>query len=296
MNSGRREFLKATGLLAIGLSNIPLKLFGIESGKRVFSPRFGICTEITNISILESAGYQYLEEGVRRFLVPNEPETVFNEKFSFLKNAGIPVEACNSFLPGELKCVGPESQHENILLFSETAFRRAEIAGIKIIVFGSGGSRSVPDGFSKEVAKNQFIELGSKMATLAKKYNIIVCLEPLNSKECNFINSVSEGGEIVKAIGHENFQLLADIYHMRMENENPESIIKYGNYIKHVHIAEKEGRTAPGVSGEDFTPYLNALKSVGYEGRISIECNWNNLNIQAGSALQTLKSQIDKIG
>lgn len=192
-----------------------------------------------------------------------------------------------------LKCVWSETHHEKVLQFAEIAFRRAEKSGIKTIVFGSGGSRTIPEGFSKDEAMKQFVEICTKLASLAKKYNIVISLEPLNSKECNFINSVSEGGEIVKKVDHPNFRLLADIYHMLMENEGSESIVKYGKYLYHVHIAEKEGRSAPGTHGEDFTPYFSALKKVEYKGRISIECRWENTKCMVGMALQYLKKQIN---
>jgi sugar phosphate isomerase/epimerase len=117
----------------------------------------------------------------------------------------------------------------------------------------------------------------------------------LNTKECNFINSVAEGGDIVQAVNHENFRLLADIYHMLMENESPSNITKYGNLLYHTHIAEKTGRTAPGVNKEDFTPYFKALKDVKYDGRMAIECSWKNLGDQAGIALREIRSQLSTI-
>ena len=132
----------------------------------------------------------------------------------------------------------------------------------------------------------------NKLAPFAKKYDVVISLEPLNTKECNFINSVAEGGEIVRAVNHENFRLLADIYHMLMENESPSNINKYGDLLYHTHIAEKTGRTAPGVNNEDFTPYLKALKEVKYEGRMAIECSWNDLEEQAAPALSVMRSQI----
>ncbi len=295
MKINRRNFIRTSGFVTIGISGFPFKVFGQEIKTYSFPGKIGICTNISNNGILASAGYSYVEEGVSGFLIPTKSEEAFNEKLVLLKNSLIPVEACNSFLPGELKCVGPETQHEKILQFVETAFRRAELAGIKTIVFGSSGSRNIPDGFSAVEANQQFIKLCKQMAPIAKKHDVVVSLEPLNRGECNFINSVAEGGEIVKSVNHPNFRLLADIYHMLMENEGPENIIKYGDLLFHVHIAEKEGRAAPGVHGEDFTAYFKALQSVGYKGRISIECRWENLENQAKSALFALKNQFENL-
>ena len=176
--------------------------------------------------------------------------------------------------------------------YAETAFRRAKISGVEIIVFGSGRSRQIPKGFSREEAIQQFIKLCSQIGPVAAKYGVTIVIEPLNKTECNFINSVAEGGEIVKDINHPNIMLLADIYHMKMEEEKPESILKYGYLLRHTHVAEKEGRAAPGVHGDDFSPYFEALKEIKYKGRISIECQWKDMDSQALTSINTIRKQI----
>ncbi len=243
---------------------------------------------------MQQYGYRYVEESVSRFLMPTKSEEEFNKLLEEAANSPLPVKACNGFIPGNLKSVGAEALHEEILQFAETAFRRAQRAGVEFIVFGSGGSRSIPDGFSREKARIQFIELGQKMAPIAQAYNVTIVLEPLNTTECNFINSVEEGGEIVKDINHPNFRLLADLYHMKMDDEEgAESIVKYGKLIKHIHIAEKQDRAVPGTYNEDFRPYFNALKKIGYKGKISIEARWKDFDSQIPVAIKTINTQIN---
>jgi sugar phosphate isomerase/epimerase len=292
MNRSRRDFIRFSAIAGTGILLRPFNTFGLTSEAGKFLEKIGISTGIANNGILASAGYSFVEENVRNFLVPTEADSVFELKLALLKDSKLPVEACNSFLPGNLKCVGPAPLHEDILKFGETAFRRAQMAGVKTIVFGSGGARAIPEGFSRDEAKQQFISLCKQLAPFAKKYNVVISLEPLNTTECNFINSVAEGGEIVKAVNHESFRLLADIYHMLKDNESPANITKYGDLLYHTHIAEKTGRTAPGVNNEYFTPYFKALKDVKYEGRMAIECSWKNLGEQAGNALKVMRSQI----
>jgi sugar phosphate isomerase/epimerase len=290
MKSSRRSFIK-NSILGAGLMTFPFDLFRFTGAYPDFAGQIGVCTDISNNGILADAGYSFIEETVGNFLVPSEDEAVFRTKLHTLKESKLPVEVCNVFIPGRMKSVGPAPAHKEILDFATSTFQRARIAGVKIIVFGSSGSRSVPQGWTKNEAREQFISLGKKIASIAEVHDVVIALEPLNSKECNFINSVAEGGEIVNEINHKNFRLMADIYHMLMENESPDAIFKCGDLLHHVHIAEKTGRSAPGVHNEDFTPYLKALKDIGYKGRISIECNWKNLAEEAGRALQTIKRQ-----
>jgi sugar phosphate isomerase/epimerase len=203
-----------------------------------------VCTAYDNNRIFEEAGYSYIEESVQNFLVPLDEEAIFNDKLAKIKSSHLLIPACNSFIPGKLKSTGPDAQHDEIIRYAETAFRRAQITGIGIIVFGSSGSRNIPEGFPVKEGMDQFISLFTRIAPLAKKYQVTIALEPLNKSESNIINSVSEGAEIVQTVNHLNFRLLADIFHMRRENESPESIIKNGDLIRHVLIAENAGRAA----------------------------------------------------
>jgi sugar phosphate isomerase/epimerase len=262
------------------------------SEQKDFIQEIGICTKFTNAEMLAQHSCDFIEESVGGFLAPDKSEEEFNEILKQAQKSALQVKVCNGFIPGNLKSVGANAVQSEILGYIEIAFQRAEKAGVELIVFGSGGSRSIPEGFSRDEARKQFVSLCKAMAPIAERHNVVVVLEPLNKKECNFINSVTEGGEIVEDVNHPNFRLLADIYHMKMDNEGPESIVKFGYLIKHAHIAEKEGRSAPGTYKEDFMPYFEALKKVSYRGKLSIECNWENMESQSANAILTIKKQL----
>jgi sugar phosphate isomerase/epimerase len=295
MKISRRSFIRKSTCLSTGILISSYKALSLASEAGKFLERIGISTGIVNNRILAAAGYSFVEENVRGFLVPAEDDSVFEQKLALLKESKLPVDACNSFLPGNLKCVGPAPAHDEILKFGESAFRRAQTVGVKTIVFGSGAARAIPEGFSRKEARLQFITICKQLAPFAQKYNVVISLEPLNTQECNFINSLSEGADIVQAVNHDNFRLLADIYHMLKENESPANITKYGHLLYHTHIAEKTGRTAPGVNNEDFTPYFKALKDVKYKGRLAIECSWKNLEEQAADSLKYLRNELSEI-
>ena len=278
--------------ISVRLKILVLSFFMFESIAQTSGvPQIGACAGYKDGEILANAGFSFIEENVQSFLVPTKSEEEFDQILQASKSSPLPIQAFIIFLPGSLKSVGPNAVHEEIVDFAEVVFRRAQKAGGKLVVFGSSGSRSVPDGFSKEEATAQMIDLGKMLGPVAAKYDVTVVLESLNKKECNFINSLSEAGEIVKAVDHPNYRLLADIYHMKMEGEGPESILNYGHLIKHVHVAEKEGRAVPGTHGEDLSLYYQALKLSGYEGLISLESRWENMENQAAKAIETIKKQ-----
>lgn len=282
-------------MYAIVLILISIMLCSCSSQETVFAPKLGVCTSVDKAGLLKDAGCDYTEEAVGRFLIPAESDDKFAENFSRFEKSGFPIFACNSFIPGSLKSTGPETKHDEIIAFAEKAFARAQKTGIKYIVFGSSGSRNVPEGFDKDRAREQFIALLKRMGPVAKKYDVVVVIEPLNKKESNIINSVAEGAKIVKAVDRMNVKLLADFYHMALENEGPQAVIEAGSLIKHCHIAEKENRAAPGTAGDDFTGYFKALKEINYTGAISIECRWSDFDKQVPESIAYLKEQINLV-
>jgi sugar phosphate isomerase/epimerase len=261
----------------------------------LFSPRLGVCTSITNAAAVKGAGGDYVEESVQGFLIPDKPEGEFRPKAEAAAASPLPVRACNSFLPGALKSVGPDARPDEIVAYAGTAFRRAREIGITTIVFGSSGSRSIPEGFDRAAARRQFVALLRRLGPLAEANGVVIAVEPLNRDETNFINTVAEGAAIVRDADHPSVRLLADIYHMLRENEGPDALVAAGPLLRHIHVAEREGRTPPGVAGDDFRPYLRALRRAGYAGAISIECRWDDLAVQLPAALKALRGQIARL-
>jgi len=89
---------------------------------------------------------------------------------------------------------------------------------------------------------------------------------------------------------------LCDIYHMLKEDEPADQIVKFGKHIVHCHIAEKQNRTPPGVAGDDFRPYLGALKKIKYKGGLSIECFvYQDFDSQSKKGIEVLQKQISEV-
>jgi len=249
----------------------------------------GACTSLENAEGVKISGGEYIEEAVKRFLVPEKPEEEWIRNQNLAKACPLPIAGCNGFLPGTLRCTGKDADHNAVLKYAETAFQRAKQVNLDYIVFGSSGSRNLNDGDTVAEAEQQFIELLNRMAPMAKAHGITVAVEPLRRQECNFINTMLEGAAIVEQVNHPNIRMVCDIYHMLQNGEDPDDLRRIGSLIHHCHIAEKEKRSAPGVMGDDFRPYFAALKSVGYNGRISIEGKWKPQ--QLTKAYETIRLQ-----
>ncbi|MBR5176891.1 MAG: sugar phosphate isomerase/epimerase [Bacteroidales bacterium] len=241
------------------------------------------------------AGLDYLEANVSGFLMPEKSDEEFAANKALAATITPPIYSANGFFPGEIKVVGPDADIDRAVKYSETAIRRANEIGIKVLVLGSSGSRNIPEGFDRAKAEEQFTGFLKRIAPAAEKYGVIVALEPLQTKESNFINTVKEGAEIARNTGSDNICVIADLFHMARMNEGPEDIITSADKLVHCHIAECEERTAPGVKGDDFTPYFKALKEIKYTGRISFECSWQDINTQLPKAVGVMREQISSV-
>ena len=226
--------------------------------------------------------------------MPEQPVSAFEQKLKILEASKLPVPVANQFLPGPLKVVGPDMNLDAVLTYAETAFSRAQRVGIEHIVFGSGGARHIPTGFPKEAAYGQITEVLQAMGPLAATYGITLCLEPLRHQETNFLNTVPEMMEIVNGVNHPAVQLTFDIYHVTQEGRSASDVALAGASIRHCHVAEDTDRAAPGVHGDDFTAWFQALDAIGYTGRVSVECRWQDRLHELPRAVVALTRQMGK--
>jgi sugar phosphate isomerase/epimerase len=256
--------------------------------------RFGICAPFREVATLKSIPFDYLEENVQRFLVPEQPQETFAALWAEARRLPVPIEAANALLPADLVLVETATQRvdtQRLERYIKTALQRAAQVGIQVIVFGSGGARACPPGHDHDDAVRQIGEHLAAWSTWARDYGVQIVLEPLRYEETNTLNTVAESGALVSRIADTGARLLADIYHMACNGEAPETILPYAALLSHVHVAEREGRSAPGQHGENFRPYFAALHRGGYDRRISIECNWRNLSAEFDHAIAVLKDQ-----
>lgn len=288
MAMNRRTFTKA--LAAAGA----IGGFGLARAQQPASKiLFGLCAGPDKAAALKEIGFDFIEGGVGGTLKPDKPDAEFEAELAKLKSSALPMRSCNGFIPKTFPLTGPAPLHDSALEYAVKACQRADAAGIACIVLGSGGARRVPDGFDPAKGKAQFIEFCQRLGDRIKDLKVTIVLEPLNKGETNLLNSVTEGIDYVDAINRPRIQLLADFYHMLKESEGPDAIRKAGARIRHCHIAELEGRKAPGTKGEDLSGFFKALKDIGYAGGVSCECGWPKENVEEAwkKALATMRAQ-----
>jgi sugar phosphate isomerase/epimerase len=95
--------------------------------------------------------------------------------------------------------------------------------------------------------------------------------EPLNRYETNLVNTLGDGVQLLAGIGAQRVKLLADLYHMNIEEANlADALRRAGPHVGHVHFADSNRRAA-GLGHTDFAPVVAALAEIGYAGYLSAE-------------------------
>lgn len=250
--------------------------------------KFGVCGGPEMALAAKAAGYDYFEWSVGGLLHPREDESVFEAALAQVNATGFPCPAVNVFIPGDLKITGEQVDFSTLEYYVSTAMRRAQRAGVKVIVFGSGGARKIPEGFDRERGWNQLVQFGRMLGPTAGEYGVTVVVEPLNLTETNVINSVSEGARLVREVNHPNLRLLVDGYHWAKDSEAPDGILENGDLLAHAHVATVDGRRPPR-EGDDCAVFFNYLRQVGYDGRVSIEGNVADPRTELPAALEIMK-------
>ncbi len=289
----RRDFIK----LSAGAGAASVFSGCLEQSVPESKPLFGVCCDLGNVPDLKDAGFDFWEGGVWGAFKPENDETWWAEQRKKLTAAALPIRSCNGFLPGKFRLTGPKASFDAPLAYAAKACQRADEVGLKTIVFGSGGARNAPEGYPIDKAVAEFTEFCKRLADKIQKNNVTIVLEPLQPKEANLLNFVSQGIEIVDKIGSPRIQCLADIFHMMQGGENADSIVKAGSRLKHTHIAEVKTRQYPGKDKCNFLPYFAALKKIGYCGGISCECGWpkkDKRKVAYKTAIDFMKSEYAK--
>ena len=95
--------------------------------------------------------------------------------------------------------------------------------------------------------------------------------EPLNRYETNLVNTIAEGAALLREHGAKNVKLLADLFHMNIEEADIAAVVRAGRgAIGHVHFVDSNRRAA-GMGHLDFGPIAAALKEIEYDGYASAE-------------------------
>ena len=242
--------------------------------------KIGMCGSILSemYEKAAAAGFDYFECSFSDMAVRPEEDVLAAERK--IAQIGLPVLCANGLLKGGIVLIGenvtPEGELRAYLAHGFSAMRRL---GVKRVVFGSGAARKMPEGMDAAAAHRQLLQAARIVGNTAAEYGCIVVMEPLCHYETNTLNSVSAGAAFVRELNHPSVKLLADSYHMRVENEDFAVIKENADILEHAHIAQAKAGSNEVRSTLDcedcynMRAFVEMLKGCGYKGGISVEAS-----------------------
>lgn len=268
------------GLGAAALAS-PAKTGGVE---------IGVCGSIDDFEKAEQFGFDYYEPGVAAIAALSDP--AFADFARRVSKSRIKCECFNSLIR-TLVVVGPKVDRDALTAYLNSALDRCRALGGTIVVWGSAGSRNVPEGFSRDRAWQQIVAFLRMAGPLAQARNITIAIEPLRKQESNILNTGAEAFRLVREVEHPNVKMIIDYYHLAQEREDPQILETARDAIVHLHFANPSGRVWPKDPAEDagYAPFFAEVKKIGFRGGLSIEGR-GNIEADAAASLAFFRKEL----
>src|SRR5581483_5119401 len=139
--------------------------------------RFGVNVNWADLPGLvpraRAIGLDYVELRVSDALSPlTIDEQTFRERLAALGKLDLPVEAANVFLTPPVMVVGPDAELDRLREYARVAVERLRLVGAEVVVWGSGPTRQISEGFPRERAWAQMRERVGVVAELGERAGI----------------------------------------------------------------------------------------------------------------------------
>jgi sugar phosphate isomerase/epimerase len=225
---------------------------------------------------LAACGYDGVE--IAPFTLDEDPQRIDERRAAefgtVAQRAGVEVIGLHWLLakPDGFHLTTPdETVRQRTVEFLRHLARICAAMGGRVMVFGSPKQRSVLPGEKCEDAFRRAADAFRDVSETAGPLGVTLALEPLAPVETNFLNTAAETVRLIEAVGHPACRLHLDVKAMSSEGEPIEKIIRDNRgQLAHFH-ANDPNRRGPGTGEVDFAPIAQALKSIAYDGYVSVE-------------------------
>jgi sugar phosphate isomerase/epimerase len=189
-----------------------------------------------------------------------------------IEGAGLSVSSiCPSFTT-ERDLAHPEAEvRENALRYLRDVADLAATVGAPVIIAAPTAFLRTRPIASESEEWDLAVESIGAAGEYAASVGVDLTLECWNRYGTFLLNRLEQSARLWPETGLENGGILADTYHMNIEERSlPEAIRAAGSLINHFHLSDSN-RSAPGLGHVDFASVLRALLDVGYPGYLTFE-------------------------
>jgi D-psicose/D-tagatose/L-ribulose 3-epimerase len=182
---------------------------------------------------------------------------------------------------------GTPAQQRATIIYLQRLTDIAEILGTDIVIgplySATGRANAVP----RAEYQRQWRTVRRHLKTIcayAEARGKIICLEPLNRFETDFLNTVEQGMRMIRDVNSPALKLLPDTFHMNIEEKNPAAAVRRaGALVGHFHASASD-RGTPGNDHVDWPAIARALKDIRYDGAVVIESFTQDVKVIARAA------------
>ena len=278
----RRRFLKATvGASVLAEAPVVSKAEAVE---------IGVCAGTEDLGKAERWGFDYLEPAAAAIAALSATE--FERVRQQVLASRLRCRSFNSLIR-TMQVVGPEANLDAVSVYLNAALDRCRQLGARVVVWGSASSRNIPAGYSREQAWQEIKRFLQRAGDIAKSHELVIGIEPLRKQESNIINAGAEALRLVDEVKHPNVKMIIDYYHLRMENEDPDILVRARQHVVHLHFANPNGRRWPKSVDDDpeYGRFFQLVKQIGYTGGLSIEAR-GTFEEDGAASLAFLRSEL----
>ncbi len=193
-----------------------------------------------------------------------------------------------SFSVDPRRSIVDRAQRTEFLDAVRESMEPARTLGCNRLIIASGFEL---EGVSREAHFDIALESLAQAAEIARENGATLLLEPLNTRVDHpgmYLNSVSEGLDLVATVNSDGLRLIYDAYHSIVMGDDIHTLLKGRmEWVAHIQIADMPGRGAPGTGEIVWRHVLAMLDQEGYRGAIGLEFKLNGLSTR--SALESTR-------
>lgn len=151
--------------------------------------------------------------------------------------------------------------------------KAANFLGAKNVSTEGGGPKSSKK-YDREGLMNLFKRNIEKVVSTAENENVKLLIEP---EPGLIIENMSQISEFLKSFNSRSIGLNCDLGHFYCVGEDPSDVVyQLADHIGHFHLADISGSRVhnhllPGMGSIDFGTIFDAIRSVGYQGYVTVE-------------------------
>ena len=268
MSQDRRNFIRASA--AVLLASQSRLLPALAATRSGLPNEFGAVKPVSDFDEAVKAGLDYFEPPA--YEIAEMSEDAFAKFRDHVLASPIRCSHVNFFIRS-LRVDGPNVDMPALTRYTETTLERCRQVGCKIMIFGSAVSRTVPEGFPRDRARQQIAEFLRMAEPIARSKGILFGVEPIRKSSSNILSTGAEVVQFVRELNLPNLRMNIDYYQMRAMDESSQILWEARDKIVHIHFARFDPHGWPVSPGEDpqYAEFFGLLKKMRYTGGISVE-------------------------